>query len=242
MTKEAVGEEKTPKGTTLSGRWLSMAGALLALAMAAHVWRAQAATAVVRAIGDMRTWSILPDASTPLTWRWSEGATAATLAASNVVSGVAAVSAAIAREGACDASCAIPLAGPGLFDVTLRETAGDVVVFAKTVRLKVGQCDDTVALDRADAAFRVLDEPRIYSWDAAWFAPSAETVSLATADKSGASLGAWELPGTSGYDVLRRTVHFAGRSGRVVTALALDGEEVAAANLYLPSGFMMYLR
>lgn len=212
-----------------------MGGGKVVVAAVMAVTMAWGAYVPVRDPGDVRAWQVVLDVDSPLVWPWADGAVAATVSVSNLVSGATYVSESIARSGSLDGSYGIPAAaGESLFDVTLVQTDGESVVKSETVRLKVGS-QATVYADSAAKGFARLAEPRIYPWSDMWLDASAgaETATLSTSVKAGASLGIWTLPAPGGYGVLSPKSQFANRSGWTTATLAFDGTDRWSADLYV---------
>ncbi len=211
-------------------RWCRRTVVLSALLFVAH---AVATPVVYRNPADGRAWEVVLDATEPLMWPWAEGAVAATLTVSNVLSG-AISEANVSRSGVRDGSYVLPQSGADeqLFDVTLAQTDGSATVSEQTVRLKVGSAS-TVYVDSADKEFTSLTEPRIYGWSDLWTEESAGAASaaLATAVKNGAAIGSWTLPAAGGYGAMSVKETFGGKRGPVTAALAFDGTTYLTAEL-----------
>ncbi len=195
-----------------------------------------AATAVVcRNPVDARAWAVMPDASESLTWMWEDGATTATLTASNVAT-KASASTVVARGSAADGSAAIPLATSGrqLVDVTLVQGDGETTISSTTVRLAVGS-DATVYTDATAREFTNLDEARIYSWSDLWDDASAgaSAATLTASVTGGSDISSQALPAVGGFGILSARTPFGRAADEVTASVAFDGVTYLTANLRL---------
>lgn len=207
-----------------------------------------AAAVDLRAPSDGRAWSVLLQADEVLRWGWAGQATTATLTASNLVTGVSATSAPVAREGVVDGACAIPSTGDEtarLVDVTLVQSDGETVLETRTARIRIGQSGTTVFTDADGKVFHEVLEPVPFAWSDAWAGLEAETATLGVEDGKGGRIGMWPLPTTSGYGVLRPKVEFGRRYGTFNVSVFFDGAEEAAltAQLLRPNlGTLLFIR
>ena len=207
-----------------------------------------AAAVNLRAPSDGRAWSVLLQADEVLRWSWVGSAATATLTASNLVTGVSAMSAPVVRDGAVDGACTIPSTGDGtarLVDVTLVQSDGETVLETRTARIRIGQPGTTVFTDTADKAFHEVLEPVPFAWSDAWAGLEATTATLGVEDGKGRRIGTWALPTTSGYGVLRPKVEFGRRYGVFNVAVFFDGTEEAAltAQVLRPNlGTLLFIR
>lgn len=205
-----------------------------------------AAAVNLRSPRDARAWSVLLQADETLRWRWHAEATAATLTASNLLTGVVATSAPVVRGGDIDGACAIPSTGDEdarLVDVTLVQLAGEAVLETQTARLQIGMRADTVFTTTEAQAFHEIQEPKPFAWSDAWTGREAAAAALVVADETGASVSASDLPAAGGWGVLDPRAAFARRYGAFDVSVVFDGEAALSARLVRPNlGTLLFIR
>lgn len=203
-----------------------------------------AATVEYRNPENGNEWAVVTDPAAPFVWIWAEGATAATVTASNILTRTVS-SVSVARGEGLDGSCTIPFQVEGLqlVDVTLSQSDGTSVIDEKTVRLAVGS-HDTVYTDKSDKGFSMLGDPRVYSWSDEWADGSsgAEGAVLATSIKDGAAIKTASLPSISGFAVMSAKDDFNNSQSPVVATLSFDGTIYWTCELgiKLPGLFMFF--
>lgn len=189
---------------------------------------------------------MLLQADETLRWRWHAEATAATLTASSLLTGVVATSAPVARGGDVDGACAIPSTGgedARLVDVTLVQFAGEAVLETQTARLQVGMRAGTVFTTTEAQAFHELQEPKPFAWSDAWTGREAAAAALVVADETGAPVSASDLPAAGGWGVLDPRAAFARRYGAFDVSVVFDGEAALSARLVRPNlGTLLFIR
>lgn len=186
---------------------------------------AEAATVQVawRDPADGRGWEVLTDPAAPLEWVWADGATEATLSASNVLTGVTS-STDVSRNGAIG-SATLPAVGSGLrlVDVILTQKAGGSVLSTENARLRLGEKSEVYAA-KTEKGFARMPGDRIFSWSPDW-AESEGEPRLATAVDA-VPYAVRGLSASGGHDVLSVNGDFPGFTKTASVSL-IFGDETA---------------
>jgi len=151
------------------------------IALAALSCALPAPAQTVRSKADLRTWQVVHDRSSQLTWPWASGADSATLFFSNCVTHVVSSLSVVRGEGETHGGCAHPVASSheeSLFDVLLVQTAGGVAVSEDSATLAyvsgTGGGPITVRPIRTHELDRIR-KPRVYAFDPAWIGMAGDS-------------------------------------------------------------------
>lgn len=166
---------------------------------------AVAAGATILPASDTRVWQTVFDPSQPLTWRWEDSATSATLTVSNLLSGAKASAVEIERvDGAVNGTYALDYpagavsCGEALYDVVLAQLdEGGTVLDSQTARLAYLPGSFPVVAERRLGR---MESARIAAYDSAWTDTTADAASASyTFTPTGDSADTKVLPSVSGY-------------------------------------------